>query len=221
MRILLAEDDSRLAALVRAALEASAFVVDTESDGEIVQHCGESDDYDAVILDLGLPTIDGLTIMRRWRKAGRTMPIVILTARGEWEERVEAIEAGADDYLVKPFRMEELLARLRAVLRRAGGVAANKVAFGDFTLDTRMLQVSREGVPIELTPQEYKLLSYLVHHRGEVVSQLRLIEHIYQQDYDRASNSIEVLVARVRKRLGSEDAIKTRRGFGYYIESSP
>jgi DNA-binding response OmpR family regulator len=217
MRILLAEDDRQLAEFIRNALGVNAFVVEVEGDGEVVHYRGESEDFDAILLDLGLPTLDGLTILKRWRKDGRTTPVLILTARNQWEERVEAIEAGADDYLVKPFRIEELVARLRAVLRRANGHAAAPVAFGGYILDTRLMRLSRDGMPIELTPQEYKVLTYLALHRGEVVSQLRLTEHIYAQDFERNSNSIEVLVGRLRRRLGA-DIIRTRRGFGYYIE---
>ncbi len=220
MRILLAEDDERLAGLVAATLTASGFLVEAESDGEVVEVRGETEEFDAVLLDLGLPTVDGLTILRRWRKAMRTTPVLILTARSQWEERVEAIESGADDYLVKPFRMEELLARLRAVLRRSHGLAATPIRFSGLTLDPRLMQLSRDGVPIDLTPQEYKLLAYLAFHRGEVVSQLRLTEHIYSQDFERSSNSIEVLVGRLRRRLGP-DIIQTRRGFGYFIEDRP
>jgi DNA-binding response OmpR family regulator len=218
MRVLLAEDDEHLAELVRTTLAAAAFVVDLEHDGVTAFSRGETEDYDAVLLDLGLPSLDGLTVLKRWRSAGRTMPVVILTARSQWEERVEAIEAGADDYLVKPFRMEELLARLRAVLRRSNGFAAAPIHFGPFVLDTRLMQLTRDGTPIELTPQEYKLVAYLAFHRGRVVSQLTLSEHIYQQDFERSSNSIEVLVGRLRRRIGA-DVVKTRRGFGYYIES--
>jgi DNA-binding response OmpR family regulator len=219
MRILLAEDDSRLAEMIRTALIGAAFVVELEGDGEVIHYRGESEEFDAILLDLGLPSLDGLTILKRWRKAGRTTPVLILTARNQWEERVEAIEAGADDYLVKPFRIEELIARLRAVLRRANGHAATPVAFNGYVLDTRLMRLSRDGMPIELTPQEYKVLTYLALHRGEVVSQLRLTEHIYAQDFERNSNSIEVLVGRLRRRLGA-DIIKTRRGFGYYIEET-
>ena len=217
MRILLAEDDRQLAELVRTSLSAAAFLVDVERDGEVILYRGETEDFDAVLLDLGLPSLDGLTILKRWRKAQRMMPVLILTARDQWEERVEAIEAGADDYLVKPFRMEELVARLRAVLRRANGFAAAPIRFNGYVLDTRLMRLSRDGIPVELTPQEYKVLAYLAFHRGEVVSQLRLTEHIYAQDFERNSNSIEVLIARLRRRVGSE-VIKTRRGFGYYIE---
>lgn len=217
MRVLIAEDDKKLAGMVGATLEAAGFVVEQEADGEVIHFRGESEDFDAVLLDLGLPTLDGLTILRRWRKSGRLMPILILTARGQWEERVEAIETGADDYLVKPFHMEELLARLRAVIRRSNGLASNPIRLGAYVLDTRLLQLTKDGVPIDVTPQEYKALAYLAFHRGQVVSQLELTEHIYNQDFERNSNSIEVLVGRLRRRLGA-DIIKTRRGFGYYIE---
>ena len=218
MRVLLAEDDVQLSELVRATLAAAAFVVEIERDGDVVHTRGETEEFDAVLLDLGLPTLDGLTILKRWRKSGRSMPVLILTARNQWEERVEAIEAGADDYLVKPFRMEELIARLRAVLRRSNGFASAPIRFGKFVLDTKLMQLTREGVPVELTPQEYKVLAYLAFHRGEVVSQLRLTEHIYTQNFERSSNSIEVLVGRLRRRIGA-DVIKTKRGFGYYIEN--
>ena len=219
MRVLIAEDDDKLAAMVAATLEAQGFVAERERDGEVAHYRGESEDFDAVLLDLGLPSMDGLTILRRWRKTGRLTPILILTARGQWEERVEGIEAGADDYLVKPFHMEELVARLRAVIRRSNGFAATPIRIGDYMLDTRLMQLSRDGMPVDLTPQEYKALVYLAHHRGQVVSQLELTEHIYNQDFERSSNSIEVLIGRLRRRLGSE-LIKTRRGFGYYIEET-
>jgi len=198
MRILLAEDDVQLSELVRATLAAAAFVTEIERDGDVVHYRGETEEFDAVLLDLGLPSLDGLTILKRWRKSGRSMPVLILTARNQWEERVEAIEAGADDYLVKPFRMEELIARLRAVLRRSNGFASAPIRFGQFVLDTKLMRLTREGVPVELTPQEYKVLTYLAFHRGEVVSQLRLTEHIYTQSFERNSNSIEVLVGRLR-----------------------
>ena len=217
MRVLLAEDDAQLADLVKTTLIAAAFVVEQESDGTLVHARGADEDFDAILLDLGLPSLDGLTILKRWRNAGCATPVLILTARSQWEERVEAIEAGADDYLVKPFRMEELIARLRAVLRRSNGFAAAPIHFGAFVLDTKLMRLSRDGVPIELTPQEYKVLAYLAFHRGEVISQLRLTEHLYTQDVERNSNSIEVLVGRLRRRIGV-DAIRTKRGFGYYIE---
>jgi two-component system, OmpR family, response regulator len=219
MRVLLAEDDDRLADLVAATLAANGYTVQREENGEVAYYRGETEDFDAVVLDLGLPSLDGLTILARWRRAERSMPILILTARTQWEERVEAIEAGADDYLMKPFQMEELVARLRALIRRSKGLAGTSVWVGPYLLETRLMQVSRDGVPISLTPQEYKLLSYLAFHRGQVLSQLQLTEHIYNQDFERGSNSIEVLVGRLRRRLGRE-IIKTRRGFGYYIEKA-
>ncbi len=216
MRVLVAEDDERNAATLRSALTTADFVVETEKDGEIAWYRGDSDAFDAIILDLGLPTLDGLTILKRWRKAGRMAPVLILTARGQWEERVEGIEAGADDYVVKPFRVEEVVARVRAIVRRSNGLASSRIPFGDLLLDERLRQVSRDGIPVNLPPQEYRLLSYLVHHRGRAVSQLELTEHLYNQEFERDSNSVEALVSRIRKRLGSE-VIKTRRGFGYYI----
>jgi two-component system OmpR family response regulator len=217
MRVLIAEDDDNLAGMLASTLAAAGFVPEREGDGEVAHYRGDTEEFDAVLLDLGLPHIDGLTILKRWRQAGKTTPILIMTARGQWEERVEGIEAGADDYLVKPFRMEELLARLRAIIRRANGHAATSLRVGPYAIDTRLMRVSRDGLPIELTPQEYKALVYLAHRRGQVVSQLELTEHIYNQDYERNSNSIEVLVGRLRRRLGA-DVIKTRRGFGYYVE---
>jgi two-component system OmpR family response regulator len=216
MRVLIAEDDPHIAAALATALAAAAFVPEISRDGEDAQFRGETEDFDAIVLDLGLPVIDGLTILKRWRKAGRLMPVLILTARGHWEERVEGIEAGADDYVVKPFRHEEVTARVRAIIRRAKGFAASRIAVDDLVLDTRMMRVSRDGLPVELSAQEYKLFAYLAMQRGRVVSQLELTEHLYAQDTERESNSIEVLVARVRRRLGTE-VIGTRRGFGYYV----
>ena len=216
MRILLCEDDNQIAESLVTTLTKSGFNVERERDGETAWYRGDNENYDAVVLDLGLPQMDGLTVLRRWRKAGRAMPVLILTARGQWEERVEGIEAGADDYVVKPFHMMEIVARLRALIRRAGGLTSSRIVFGPFDLDTRTQQVSREGVPLDLSPQEFKLISYLLHNRGRVISQLEITEHLYRQDYERDSNAVEVLVARVRKRLGRE-VIKTRRGFGYLL----
>ena len=216
MRVLVADDDRRIAAALAAALTAAGFVVELESDGEDIWHRGDTEAFDAIILDLGLPTLDGLTILKRWRKAGRSGPVLILTARGHWEERVEGIEAGADDYVVKPFRVEEVVARVRAIVRRSNGFATSRIEVDDLVLDTRTMEVRRDGVPISLTPQEYKLFAYLALQRGRVVSQLEITEHLYAQEFERESNSIEVLVGRVRRRLGP-DIIKTRRGFGYYL----
>ena len=217
MRILIAEDDQRIAASLGEALLASGYLVETEADGELAWYRGDTEPYDAIVLDLGLPTLDGLTVLKRWRKAKRAAPVLILTARGQWEERVEGIEAGADDYVVKPFHVEEVVARLRAIIRRAGGLASSRIDIHDLVLDTRLMQVLRGGVPIALPPQEYRLLAYLAHRRGQVVSRMEIIEHLYSQDFERDSNSVEVLIGRVRKRLG-EHVVKTRRGFGYYVD---
>jgi two-component system OmpR family response regulator len=216
MRLLLIEDDRRIGESLRAALGLAGFSVDHEVDGEEGWFKGDTADFDAVILDLGLPTIDGLTMLKRWRKAGRAMPVLVLTARGSWEERVEGIDAGADDYLVKPFRVEEVVARTRALIRRASGHAASFIEIGDILLDIRQMRVSRSGQPLPLTPQEYRLVSYLMHHRGRVVPQLELTEHLYAQDHERDSNSIEVLIGRARRKLGT-GSIETRRGFGYIM----
>jgi len=170
-----------------------------------------------VVLDLGLPGMDGLSVLKRWRANGRRFPILVLTARGTWGERVEGIDAGADDYLAKPFRMEELLARLRAIVRRSAGQSCSMLAAGPVALDTRQMRVTVNGVPVALSPQEYRLLSYLMHHAGRVVSQLELTEHLYAQDFERDSDAIEVLVGRLRRKLGVE-LIETRRGFGYIID---
>ena len=217
MRILLVEDDTRVANTVTTALEAAGFVVEQSSDGEDAWFRGDTETWSAVILDLGLPGMDGLAVLRRWREAGQRFPVLILTARGDWHERVEGIDAGADDYLPKPFRMEELLARLRALARRAAGQASPVLRAGALTLDTRRMQVTRDGVPVHLSPTEYRLVAYLMQHAGRVVPQLELTEQLYAQDFERESNAVEVLVGRVRRKLGAE-LIQTRRGFGYVIE---
>lgn len=216
MRVLVAEDDSRIAAMLQAAMTAAGFVAEIERNGENVWFRGDSEPFDAIILDLGLPKLDGLTILKRWRKAGRVAPVLILTARGQWEERVEGIEAGADDYVVKPFRIEEVVARIRAIVRRAAGAASSQIDIGEYVLDLQNMQVTKNGVPVPITPQEYRLVTYLAMQRGRVVSQLEITEHLYSQDYERESNAIEVLVGRVRRRLGN-DIIRTRRGFGYTL----
>jgi two-component system, OmpR family, response regulator len=217
MRVLLVEDEDRVADGVTTALAAAGFVVDRARDGEDAWFKGETENYSAAILDLGLPGMDGLSVLRKWRAAGQRLPVLVLTARGDWSERVEGIDAGADDYLPKPFRMEELLARLRALVRRTAGQAAAVIVNGPVTLDTRRMAVNVDDAPVHLSPQEYRLVSYLMQHAGRVVSQLELTEQLYAQDFERDSNAVEVLVGRVRRKLGT-DLIQTRRGFGYLVE---
>ena len=217
MHILVVEDDDRLARTLEAGLAAAGYVVEIEHDGEAAWFRGDTETFDAIVLDLGLPSMDGLTVLKRWRNAGRSCPVLVLTARGQWEERVEGIEAGADDYLVKPFRLEEVVARVRALIRRSKGQATSRVSFSGLVLDTQLMRLSRDGVPISLTRQEYRLLSYLALNRGRVVSKSELTDHIYSLGSDREANSIEVLVGRVRRRIG-ERVIQTQRGFGYVIE---
>ena len=216
MRVLVAEDDRRIAHSLAVALKMAGFVVETAADGEDVWFRGDTEEFDAVILDLGLPKLDGLTTLKRWRKAGRNHPVLILTARGNWDERVEGIEAGADDYVAKPFRVEEVVARIRAIVRRSAGHASPKLEFGGLCLDTLTMLVTRDGVPISLTPLEYRLLHFLMHHRGEVISQMQLTEHLYAQDFERDSNTVEVFVARLRRKLGAS-LIETVRGLGYRV----
>jgi len=220
MRLLLVEDDRRIAADVEAALKAAGYVVEIARDGEQAWFLGDTEDYGAVILDLGLPGMDGLAVLKRWRVNGRSMPVLILTARGNWAERVDGIDAGADDYLPKPFRMEELLARLRSIVRRSAGHASSRVAVGDIELDERQMKVTVRGVPVTLSPLEYRLVAHLLRHRGRVVSQHELDENIYGHREDHDSNALEVLVGRVRKKLGP-DLIETRRGFGYLVPETP
>ena len=203
MRVLLVEDDRRIASDVSRALEAAGYVVETVRDGEDAWFRGDTEDYGAIILDLGLPGMDGLAVLKRWRANGRRMPVLILTARGSWAERVDGIDAGADDYLPKPFRMEELLARLRSIVRRSAGHASSVVTAGEVTLDERQMKVSVRGVPVALSPLEYRLVAYLLHHRGRVVSQHELDENVYGHDEAHEFNAIEVLVGRVRKKLGT------------------
>jgi len=216
MRLLLVEDDPRIARDVERALEANGYVVETVRDGEEAWFRGDTEDYGAVILDLGLPKMDGLSVLKRWRANGRRMPVLILTARGSWAERVDGIDAGADDYLPKPFHMEELLSRLRAIVRRSAGHASSVVTAGGITLDERQMKVSVRGTPIALSPLEYRVVAYLLLHRGRVVSQQELDENVYGHGEDHDSNALEVLVGRVRKKVGP-DLIETRRGFGYLI----
>jgi two-component system, OmpR family, response regulator len=216
MRVLLVEDDRRISADVARALKAAGYVVEEVADGEEAWFRGDTEDYGAVVLDVGLPKMDGLSVLKRWRANGRRMPVLILTARGSWAERVDGIDAGADDYLPKPFRVEELLSRLRAIVRRSSGQASSLVSVGDVRLDERQMRVSVRGVPIALSPLEYRVIAYLIMRRGRVVSQQELDENVYGPGEDHASNALEVLVGRVRRKLGV-DLIETRRGFGYIV----
>jgi two-component system, OmpR family, response regulator len=216
LKILVVEDEPRIAADISSALKGAGMVVDVARDGETAWFQGDTETYDAAILDLGLPGLDGLTVLKRWRAAGRRFPVLILTARGVWTDRVEGINAGADDYLPKPFEMEELIARLRALLRRSTGQAAPVMTAGQLSLDTRQMRILLRGTPIALSPLEYRLLAFLMHHAGRVVPPTELAEHLYDSGNDRDPNAIEVIVARLRRKIGSE-TIETRRGFGYLI----
>ncbi len=216
MRILLAEDEPGIAGHLQQQLCAAGYVVDHAADGEEIQFLGETEPYDAVILDLGLPGRNGLAVLRAWRSAGRQFPVLILTARGSWREKVEGIDAGADDYLAKPFVTEELLARLRALLRRASGHATPVLRHGALEVDTRCVRATLAGVPVILTALEYRILAYFMHRPGHLISQSELIEHVYAQDFDRDSNTIEVMIGRLRKKLG-RTSIETVRGLGYRL----
>ena len=216
MRVLLIEDDPMLRKQLREALVLAGYAVDEADNGRDAQYLGESQDFDAVVLDLGLPVIDGLTVLKRWRDTARSMPVLILTARDNWSDKVSGIDAGADDYLTKPFHMEELLARVRALIRRAAGQASAVMRHGGICLDTRSGKVTLAGQPIALTSLEYKVLAYLMHRPGAVVSRTELTEHIYAQDFDRDSNTIEVFIGRLRKKL-PPGLIETVRGLGYRL----
>jgi len=217
MRILLVEDDTDLQRLLKKALEDAGYVVDSAADGEEGHFLGDTEPYDAVVLDLGLPKLDGVTVLERWRKAGRDMPVLILTARDRWSDKVAGFDAGADDYVAKPFYTEELLARLRALLRRAAGLASSEIEIGPLRIDTRASRVTLDGNPVKLTSLEYRLLAYLAHHKGRVVSRTELVEHLYDQDFDRDSNTIEVFVGRLRKKIDA-NLIHTVRGLGYSLD---
>jgi two-component system OmpR family response regulator len=216
MRVLVVEDEEDLARQLQESLVDAGYAVDLAHDGEEGHYLGSHEPYDAVILDLGLPVMDGITVLERWRRDGRTTPVLILTARDRWSEKVAGFDAGADDYVAKPFHMEEVLARLRALVRRAAGHASAEFSCGPVHLDTRSAKVTVEGHAIKLTAQEYRLLAYLMHHQDKIVSRTELTEHLYDQDFDRDSNTIEVFVGRLRKKL-PEECIQTVRGLGYQI----
>jgi two-component system OmpR family response regulator len=217
VRVLVVEDEARLAKQLAAALGQAGYAVDCASDGARGEFLGQTEHYDAVVLDLGLPKIDGLTLLRRWRDAGLTMPVLVLTARGSWHEKVHGIDGGADDYVAKPFRMEEVLARLRALIRRSSGQISTELRCGAIALDPRAATVSVNGLPVRLTSHEFRVLSYLMHHRGKVVSQTELSDHIYAEHFDRDSNTVEVFIARLRRKVGAA-AIETVRGLGYRMQ---
>ena len=216
MRLLVVEDDPDLRRQLVAALEDAGYAVDAAKDGEEGHFLGDTEPYDAVVLDLGLPIIDGVSVLEKWRRAGRKMPVLILTARDRWSDKVAGFDAGADDYVAKPFHLQEVLARIRALLRRAAGHATSELTAGPVVLDTKNSRVSVDGMPVKLTSLEFRLLSYLMHHTGRVVSRTELVEHLYDQDFDRDSNTIEVFVGRIRKKLGVE-IIQTVRGLGYLL----
>jgi two-component system OmpR family response regulator len=214
MRILIVEDDRDLNRQLAEAFADAGYVVDKAFDGEEGHFLGDTEPYDAVVLDIGLPQMDGISVVERWRRDGRKMPVLMLTARDRWSDKVAGIDAGADDYVAKPFHIEEVLARLRALIRRAAGHASSELECGPLRLDTKASKADIDGKPLKLTSHEFRLLAYLMHHMGEVVSRTELVEHLYDQDFDRDSNTIEVFVGRLRKKMGV-DLIETVRGMGY------
>ena len=214
MRVLVVEDEILLSRQLSKALSDAGYAVDCALDGDRADFLAQTERYDAVVLDLGLPKTDGLTLLRRWREAGIFAPVLILTARGSWHEKVQGIDGGADDYVAKPFRIEEVLARIRALIRRASGLSHAGLRCGALALDARTTRVSVGGAPVKLTSHEFRVLSYLMHQSGRVVSRTELTEHIYAQDFDRDSNTVEVFIARLRRKLGAS-FIETVRGLGY------
>jgi two-component system OmpR family response regulator len=217
MRILVVEDEASLAKQLTSSIAEAGYAVDHAADGERADFLAQTEQYDAMILDLGLPKIDGLTLLRKWRDSGLATPVLVLTARGSWHEKVQGIDGGADDYVSKPFRIEEVLARLRALMRRASGHLTPEIRAGSVMLDSRRARITLDGAPVKLTSHEFRVLSYLMHHRGRIVSQAEIIEHIYAQDFDRDSNTVEVFIARLRRKLGAS-FIETVRGLGYRIQ---
>jgi two-component system OmpR family response regulator len=218
MRILIVEDDKDLNRQLAEALSDAGYVVDKAYDGEEGHFLGDTEPYDAVVLDIGLPQMDGISVVERWRRAGRKMPVLMLTARDRWSDKVAGIDAGADDYVAKPFHIEEVLARVRALIRRAAGHASSELECGPLRLDTKASKADIDGKPLKLTSHEFRLLAYLMHHMGEVVSRTELVEHLYDQDFDRDSNTIEVFVGRLRRKMGV-DLIETVRGMGYRMRA--
>ena len=221
MRVLVVEDDPDLNRQLCELLDERGYVVDKAFDGEEGHFLGDTEPYDAVILDIGLPEMDGITVLEKWREEGRDMPVLILTARDRWSDKVAGIDAGADDYVTKPFHVEEVLARLRALIRRAAGHSTSEITCGPLVVDTKAAKVTLNGSVLKLTSHEFRLVSYLVHHMGETVSRTELVEHMYDQDFDRDSNTIEVFVGRLRKKIAKDydgDLIEPIRGLGYRIQ---
>jgi len=216
MRVLVVEDEARVSADIARALTAAGYVAEVVSDGEEAWFRGSTENYAAIVLDIGLPKLDGLAVLKRWRAERVATPIIMLTARGSWSERVDGIDAGADDYLAKPFRMEELLARVRSLIRRSTGVSEPAITVGSVNLDPRTCEVTVAGNPVDLTPLEYRLLSVLFHNRGKVISQSELSDSLYGLNGERDSNAIEALIGRLRRKL-KVNIIETRRGFGYCV----
>ena len=220
VRVLVVEDEASLAGQLLGALGEAGYAADAAGDGQRADFLVQTESYDAIVLDLGLPRVDGLTLLRQWREVGIAVPVLVLTARGSWHEKVQGIDGGADDYMAKPFRMEEVLARLRALIRRAAGRVSSSLRAGSVELDTRLARVTRDGADVKLTSHEFRVLSYLMHHRDRVVSQHELTEHIYAQTFDRDSNTVEVFIARLRRKLGAS-FIETVRGLGYRVTATP
>jgi two-component system OmpR family response regulator len=216
MRILVVEDNRQVARQIREALQKALYVVDVAHDGKEGWFLGDTEEFDAVILDLGLPELDGLTLLKRWRQAGNDVPVLVLTSRDTWREKVTGLRAGADDYLAKPFQLEELTARVEALIRRAGGRGSPQLKCGPLELDVSGAHVTLRGQPVDLTAQEYRALRYLMRECGRVVSKAELSEHIYPQDSTRDSNVIEVLINHLRGKL-EPSLIVTRRGLGYQL----
>lgn len=219
MRILIVEDDAELAARVLRAFQAEGFIVETAIDGEHADFLGGTEQYDAAVLDLGLPKLDGTGVLQRWRKIGARFPVLVLTARERWHDKLAAFNAGADDYLVKPFEMPELVVRIKALIRRSAGHVEPDLSCGPLLLDTHAARFLLDGVPMQLTAQEYRILGYLMHHKGRVVSRSELIEHVYERDLDHDSNVIDVLIGRIRRKLGI-DLIHTQRGIGFRLDET-
>jgi two-component system OmpR family response regulator len=214
--VLVVEDDADLNRQLVSALTDAGYAVDAAFDGEEGYFLGDTEPYDVIILDTGLPKMDGISVLEQWRRSERRTPVIILTARDRWSDKVAGIDAGADDYVVKPFHMAELLARIRAQVRRASGHAKNEIECGALRLDTKTARVTLDGQPVKLTSHEYRLIAYLMHHKERVVSRTELVEHLYEQDFDRDSNTIEVFIGRLRKKIPPH-MIKTVRGLGYRL----